>query len=133
VGELVVQDERPAPTEQVGVGGQYVGTFNITVYSCLNDSTGAYACTPLQAAGACGFVLNPGATGPGVDAPSLYVACGPSWPCGQEFVLSTGQRVICGDRGGMVHDRHLDAWCFDARNREMCLPGIGPTVEVWLP
>jgi len=104
--------------------------MNITVYSCLNDTTGAYACVPGIPAGACGYVLNPGSEGPGVTGPSLYVAAGPSWPCGTEFVLATGQRVIVADRGGMVHDTHLDAYCFDAKKREMCLPGIGPSVGV---
>jgi hypothetical protein len=106
-------------------------TMSITVFSCRNDTTGEYACEPGVFAGACpGYVLNPGTEGPGVTGPSLYVAAGPSWPCGTEFELSTGQRVIVADRGGKVHDRHLDAWCLDANNREMCLPGIGASVEV---
>jgi hypothetical protein len=102
-----------------------------SVFSCLFDSTGAYACEPGVEAGACpGYVLNPGSEGPGVTGPSLYVAAGPSWPCGTRFRLATGQEVIVADRGGMVHDRHLDFYCFDATKREMCLPGIGASVEV---
>jgi hypothetical protein len=114
--------------ENQGLGPTWTAT--VTVYSCLNDTTGAYACDPGVPAGACGYVLNPGAEGPGVTEPSLYVAAGPSWPCGTEFLLATGQRVIVADRGGMVHDRHLDAYCFDAKNRETCLPGIGASVGV---
>ena len=106
-------------------------TMTASVFSCLFDSTGAYACEPGVEAGACpGYVLNPGSEGPGVTGPSLYVAAGPSWPCGTRFRLATGQEVIVADRGGMVHDRHLDFYCFDATKREMCLPGIGASVEV---
>lgn len=111
-------------------------TMSVTVYGCSNDGTGAYACEAGVPAGACGAILNPGEVGPGVTAPSLYVAAGPSWPCWTEFLLDTGQRVIVADRGGLVGDTHLDAWCFDASQRETCLPGIGATVEVigvWLP
>jgi len=117
--------------------GEAVGdgplTFTVTVYGCENDSTGRYACQPQERAGACGYVLNPGSeAGPGISAPSLFVATGAAWPCGTEFTLETGQVVIVADRGNpyYVHDRHLDAWCFNAANRDICLPGIGPTVEV---
>jgi hypothetical protein len=123
-GELAL----PPAESASGLAPEWTAT--VTVYSCLNDTTGAYACQSGVPAGACGYILNPGAEGPGVTGPSLYVAAGPSWPCGTVFELSTGQRVIVADRGGMVHDGHLDAYCFDAKNRAMCLPGIGASVGV---
>ena len=121
-----------APTISTAVWQKVDYDFSATVFSCIGDGTGAYACTPNVAAGACGYVLNPGDTGPGVDGPSLYVACGPSWPCGTTFILETGQYVICADRGNpyYVHDRHFDAWCYNAANRPTCLPGIESTVRV---
>jgi len=122
-------------TAPIDVGGlTVVGqrlTVSVTVYGCLNDGTGAYACQPGVKAGACGYVLNPGATGPGVTEPSAFIAAGPSWPCGTEFMfVETGQVVTVGDRGGLVHDYHADAWCYDGANRAACLPGIGPSAVV---
>jgi len=113
-------------------------TASVTVYSCEHDGTGRYACAPGLPAGACGYTLNPGLqadrshAGPGITEPSLYVAAGPAWPCGTRFRLGNGQVVIVADRGGAVHNFHIDAWCEDAWNRAVCLPGIGAstTVEV---
>jgi hypothetical protein len=122
-------------TAPIDVGGlTVVGqrlTVSVTVYGCLNDGTGAYACQPGAKAGACGYVLNPGVVGPGVTEPSAFIAAGPSWPCGTEFMfVETGQVVTVGDRGGLVHDYHADAWCYDGANRAACLPGIGPSAVV---
>lgn len=125
-GAVATEAARPAPPviPAIRVGERL--TVNTTVYGCKNDMTGAYACESEVKAGACGYVLNPGDEGPGVTGPSLYVAAGPSWPCGTVFrFVETGQEVIVADRGRKVHDWHLDAYCFNAANRAMCLPGVG--------
>lgn len=123
------RDERPVRAVPT-VWGRDDGPIqvSVTVFSCWNDTTGAYACEPKVRAGACGYVLNPGEVGPGVTEPSLYAAAGPSWPCGTVFrFVETGQEVIVADYGNpyYVHDRALDVYCYDAMNRAMCLPGIG--------
>lgn len=133
----VAGDAPAAPVVDAPQGG-VAFTASVTLFSCEHDGTGRYACTPGVPAGACGYVLNPAVNpdgshvGPGVTSPSLYVAAGPSWPCGTRFRLGNGQVVIVGDRGGKVHDFHVDAYCVDAWDRETCLPGIeaSTTVEV---
>lgn len=91
--------------------------MSVTIYSCFGDSTGAYCRGDATASG----------------APLEYgmAACGPSWPFGTVFrFVETGQEVVCWDRGGAVHDAHLDVWCEYASQRAACLPGIGATAEV---
>lgn len=135
-GAPAVAGDAPAAPVVGPAAGPLV--FTATVFGCLNDGTGAYACQPGVPAGACGYVLNPALqadgshVGQGVTEPSLYVAAGPSWPCGTRFRLGNGQVVIVADRGGKVHDFHVDAYCVDAWDRETCLPGIeaSTTVEV---
>ena len=86
-----------------GVAGTLVSGIQLTVYSCLNDSTGSYC--PDGPAMFSGQQVHRGA-----------IACGWQWPIGQRLRIIGDPYVdtiyTCLDRGGAVTG--IDAWFYDA-------------------
>ena len=88
-----------------GVAGTLVSNVQLTIYSCLGDSTGAYC--PDGNAMYSGQQVHRGAA-----------ACGWQWPIGQRFRIVGDPYVdmvyTCLDRGGAVTG--IDVWFYDAHD-----------------
>lgn len=88
-------------SEPIPAAGTLVSGVELTVYTCLGDSTGAYC--PGGAEMACGGDVHRGAA-----------ACGWQWECGQRFrIIGDPQGMVytCLDRGGAVTG--IDVWFYD--------------------